>query len=133
MIHYFVCYSSSLSFYLTNIVSSPEIDFDSLSLSATAPPSTSTSTLTSTITNPYSPTQEDLISALRVQLSDSNQALEQLKSIFKERLGESLGLGGSSEGEVPVVVSKKDVSGKGKGSEERDDDSHYFESYAYNG
>lgn len=37
-----------------------------------------------------------------------------------------MGLDGSEE---EVVVRK----GKGKEGEERDDDSHYFESYAYNG
>ena len=65
------------------------------------------------------------MAALRAQLSDSNQALEQLKKIYQDRVGVAK-VGGAEE----VVPKGGADSGKGK---ERDDDSHYFESYAYNG
>ena len=100
-----------------------ELDFDSLSLSE-ASPSASSSTAAPTQTA----SESDVITALRAQLSDSNAALDQLKSIIKDRLGESMGLGGSGEKDIKEeVIVRKDTKGKGVEGEERDDDSHYFE------
>lgn len=62
--------------------------------------------------------------ALRAQLADSTQSVEQLKKIIQERLGDSMGLGSAKEMQEEVVVKGK---GKGVEGEERDDDSHYFE------
>nr|CRX79081.1 hypothetical protein ls5930a1_00124 [Leucosporidium scottii] len=70
--------------------------------------------------------ESDIIQALRAQLADSNQALDQLKNIIKDRLGETMGLNSAKEMQEEVVV-KKDTKGKGVEGEERDDDSHYFE------
>lgn len=106
---------SSLRFLRTPLTPSAETDFDSLSLSPSAPAATATSSA-----------DADLIASLRAQLSDSTSSLLSLKKIVKDRLGASMGLDGAEE---EVVVRK----GKGKEGEERDDDSHYFESYAYNG
>lgn len=68
-------------------------------------------------------TMSDIETALRAQLSDANEAITLLKSMVANQMGDALV---PAEGEV---VEK----GKAKDEEERDDDSHYFESYAYNG
>ncbi|KAK4702088.1 type I protein arginine methyltransferase, partial [Phenoliferia sp. Uapishka_3] len=93
-----------------------QLDFDTLSLSPNAP--------TGSTSAPQQPSESDLIDALRAQLSDSNQAFQQLKKLYQERVGVAQ-VGGAEE----VVAKGGDDNGKGK---ERDDDSHYFESYAYN-
>lgn len=56
---------------------------------------------------------------------------------MQDRLGAEMGLG---EVSADQVIVRESSSGKGKGKgkigkdgEERDDDSHYFESYSYNG
>ncbi|ORY83596.1 S-adenosyl-L-methionine-dependent methyltransferase [Leucosporidium creatinivorum] len=105
-----------------------QLDFDALSLSEPSPSSSSAPAASSS--HPTA-SESDIIQALRAQLADSNQALDQLKNIIKDRLGETMGLSSAKEMQEEVVV-KKDTKGKGVEGEERDDDSHYFESYAYN-
>lgn len=110
-----------------------EIDFDSLSLSP-APQADSSAVVPRTSSHE----DGDVINALRSQLADSNQALESLKKIVKDRLGNEMGLADiAREDEKTIVHSlRENLKGKGKigkDGEERDDDSHYFESYSYNG
>lgn len=70
-------------------------------------------------------------------MADSNAALEKLKTIIQERLGDSMGIS-EARGDttaVPRTAAPSVYSGKGKASvdgqsaaaPERDDDSHYFE------
>lgn len=100
-----------------------ELDFDALSLSE---PSPSSSSAPAPSSSHATASESDIVQALRAQLADSNQALDQLKTIIKDRLGETMGLSGAKEMQEEVVV-KKDTKGKGVEGEERDDDSHYFE------
>lgn len=66
----------------------------------------------------------DIETALRAQLSDANEAIALLKSMVANQMGDAL---------VPAEGEEVVEKGKAKEEEERDDDSHYFESYAYNG
>lgn len=108
-----------------------ELDFDSLCLSASS---------SAPAAGPNSKIPEEsanLIAALRAQLADSHQALDSLKRIVRERVGEEMGLNSGAEVVVGGERKTRGVeaetgAGEGKGKE-RDDDSHYFESYAYNG
>ena len=109
-----------------------ELDFDSLCFN----PSSSTSAPVSAPAT--SGDNEALITTLRSQLADSHQALAELRKIVTDRVGAEMGLESVAKDEVLVKKGKQvrgeeeeaKVDGKGK---ERDDDSHYFESYAYNG
>ncbi|KAI5481118.1 protein arginine N-methyltransferase 3 [Pseudohyphozyma bogoriensis] len=100
-----------------------QLDFENLSLSSSTPSASAPAASTSE--------DQDLVSLLRAQLADSNQALEQLKKLYQSRANS-----GPLDTEVvesvqadKTVVDKEGAGDKGK---ERDDDSHYFESYAYN-
>ncbi|KAM0747348.1 S-adenosyl-L-methionine-dependent methyltransferase [Meredithblackwellia eburnea MCA 4105] len=99
-----------------------QLDFDSLPLSSPSPlPSTSTSSAPAPSTT-LTPNQDDLVMALKAQLADSNQALNELKKLFRDRVG------------LPdeVDVDEKEVREEVKGEKKRDDDTHYFDSYSYN-
>ena len=78
------------------------------------------------------------MSILRAQLADTQLAFTSLKKVVQDRLGDSLGLDLVAEvkadtAEVPrPKVRKEGERPKDSKGKERDDDSHYFESYAYN-
>ncbi|KAK4050975.1 hypothetical protein OIV83_003104 [Microbotryomycetes sp. JL201] len=108
-----------------------QVDFDDLSLSD---PVASTSSRAIETHTESLPPQNDLVDALKAQLADAEQAMAQLKSIIRDRLGESMGLDQQAEVQAEKAVVRPD-SEKGKqiaGKPDRDDDTHYFESYAYN-
>lgn len=112
-----------------DIFSALEIDFDSLSLTEPTSPTTVLSV----------PGGEDsaLIAALRAQLADSAQAMDSLKKIVRSRLGDEMGLVDVVNDQSIIIKASgshnKHGKGKGVNGEDRDDDSHYFESYSYNG
>jgi protein arginine N-methyltransferase 3 len=98
-----------------------ELDFDSLTLSDPTPSASSSSTAAPIQSNT---SESEIVQALRAQLADSTQAVEQLKKLFSERVN----VDGVKEDRA--VVDGPSDAHKGKA---RDDDTHYFESYAYNG
>ncbi|KAK4050337.1 hypothetical protein OIO90_005130 [Microbotryomycetes sp. JL221] len=112
-----------------------EVDFDNLSL-GNAVASTSSGVNVASVNDTSS--QHELVDTLRAQLADAEQAMSQLKTIIRDRLGDKMGLdqAGAADGQVDKrAIVKQDLSGKGKqpaDKPERDDDTHYFESYAYN-
>ncbi|KAM0790111.1 hypothetical protein ACM66B_005437 [Microbotryomycetes sp. NB124-2] len=108
-----------------------QVDFDELSLGN---PVASTSAQAPQARPESTPSQNDLVEALRAQLADAEQAMAQLKSIIRDRLGESMGLDQQAEVQAEkAVVKQTSIKGKDSaGKPERDDDTHYFESYAYN-
>lgn len=105
-----------------NSVDCTEVDFDEMSLSDPAP-SASTSQAA------HGPSQNELVEALKAQLADSNAAMEQLKRIIRERVGDSMGLDQTEQiQQEPVVNVSRSDKGKGVADKpERDDDTHYFE------
>lgn len=107
---------------------SAELDFDSLCFNPTSSSSAPVVVLATS-------TDSDLVTLLRGQLADSHQALAELRKIVTDRIGAEMGLESVAKDEVVVKKNKGMVEeGKGDGKgKERDDDSHYFESYAYNG
>lgn len=114
----------------TDVDSPAELDFDNLSLGAG--PSGSSTGAPAPATAVSTTDSNDLADALRAQLADSNAAVDQLKRIIRERLGDSLGLEAvrneDTTQDVSVGRGKGKASGEGqKEKPERDDDSHYFE------
>ncbi|MBZ6370708.1 MAG: hypothetical protein LBE44_02125 [Microbacterium hominis] len=129
------------------LLPSPELDFDTLSLSSApnasssegAPPVPSTSSAAATL----DPSANDLIEALTAQLSDAQAANDQLRKIVRERCGKEMGLeallgaGAAADEAAPLSDAGK---GKAKAQAHDDDgeaihkdDDHYYESYQYNG
>ncbi|KDE06451.1 hypothetical protein MVLG_03235 [Microbotryum lychnidis-dioicae p1A1 Lamole] len=120
-----------------------QYDFDQLSLADEAPSTSeqpsytvqsiaglNDSKLPTTSTGPTNRDTAELIDNLRAQLYDSSQAIDTLKGIIRERLGPSMGLDS---------IALEEEAGKGSKSvpdtgadPQRDDDTHYFDSYAYN-
>ncbi len=122
---------------LTLDIPSTEIDFDELfeSRTGSAPAASSSAAPAATAT---SPDDGDLVSILRAQLADTQLAFTSLKKVVQDRLGDSLGLdvvaevkGDTAEVAKPKARKEGELPKDSKGKE-RDDDSHYFESYAYN-
>ncbi|TNY22426.1 putative arginine N-methyltransferase 3 [Rhodotorula diobovata] len=127
-----------------------QLDFDSLSLTTTdAAPSTSAGGLAPPVPTASSssgaaldPSAQDLVDALRAQLSDAQAANDQLRKIVRSRLGGVMGLDeAANAADEPAVVSAaaadkgkaKEVDGEVKDGEAiHKDDDHYFESYQYN-
>ena len=115
-----------------------EIDFDEL-LEARTGAAPAASSSGPVATTPGSGSDDrDLVSILRAQLADTQLAFSSLKKVVQDRLGDSLGLDLVQEvqqdtAEVPKPkVRKEGELPKDSKGKERDDDSHYFESYAYN-
>ncbi|SCZ88312.1 BZ3500_MvSof-1268-A1-R1_Chr10-2g02915 [Microbotryum saponariae] len=120
-----------------------QYDFDQLSLADEAPSTSeqpsytvqsiggsNDSKLPTTSTGPTKRDTADLIDHLRAQLYDSSQAIDTLKGIIRERLAPSMGL---------HSIALEEEAGKGSkivpdtgADPQRDDDTHYFDSYAYN-
>lgn len=126
-----------------------ELDFDTLVLSPSSAPDASSSSSSApaglappvpSTSGPSSldPSAQDVIDALRAQLSDAHQANDQLRRIVRSRLGGVMGL---EDAAAAAAEEAAPVEGKGKGKETDEDqgeavhkdDDHYYESYQYNG
>ncbi|GAA5999244.1 uncharacterized protein JCM10292_001696 [Rhodotorula paludigena] len=126
-----------------------QLDFDTLVLSPSSAPDASSSSSSSapaglappvpSTSGPSSldPSAQDVIDALRAQLSDAHQANDQLRRIVRSRLGGVMGL---EDAAAAAAEEAAPVEGKGKGKETDEDqgeavhkdDDHYYESYQYN-
>ncbi|GAA5822642.1 hypothetical protein JCM3770_002852 [Rhodotorula araucariae] len=121
-----------------------QVDFDSLTLGPTGASSTaplvSSAPSSSSAGGALDPSAQDLVDALRAQLSDAQAANEQLRKIVRTRLGGAMGLdeAASADEVVPVAADAKGKAKELDGVETKDgeavhkDDDHYFESYQYN-